>query len=295
MHSIYRAFSLLTCTLLFAFPLLSREVSPVVSTGWLAQNLTNPKVIVVDIRSGVQYQKGHIPGAVHVPFENWTVTDNQLAMELPSDEVLRELIARTGIGNDSIVVVVNDFGSDFSRADATRVAWTCIVAGVKNTAVLDGGYDLWMKDNRSVTTDPVRPDALEYSGHIDRSLVVLKNDVLHKIGESIIVDNRTPEDYFGITSEPGHIKSAVNLPTPWVYSSDGRFRNKEVLQKMASGVVGSDKSEEVIVYCGVGGYASTWWFLLTQMLGYQNVRLYDGSIQEWIADPDAPVETYRWD
>jgi thiosulfate/3-mercaptopyruvate sulfurtransferase len=63
---------------------------------------------------------------------------------------------------------------------------------------------------------------------------------------------------------------------------------------MASGVLGADKSKEIVVYCGVGGYSSTWWFLLTQILGYQNVKLYDGSFEEWSKDPKAPVESYRW-
>ena len=111
----------------------------------------------------------------------------------------------------------------------------------------------------------------------------------------MIVDARIPEEYFGITLKEGHIKSAVNLPTPWVFTSAGTFLEIRSLEAMAENVIGTDRSKEVIVYCGVGGYASTWWFLLTQMLGYRNVRVYDGSIEEWIQDPDAPLSTYRWD
>jgi thiosulfate/3-mercaptopyruvate sulfurtransferase len=288
------AFLLLISFLLVPLSLFSREIPPIVSSEWLEQNRDNPKVIIVDIRDSENYRKGHIPGAVNTPYSLWAVVNNGLLLELPSDEALRDLLGKSGIKSDSAVVVVNKFDSDFSRADATRVAWTCIVAGVKNAAVLDGGYERWMSGNKPVTTNQINPEMGEYSEPINRSLVALKSYVLGNIGKSVLVDNRTPEDYFGITSGPGHIKSAVNLPTPWAFTSDGRFRNKEDLERMANGVVGEDKSKEIIAYCGVGGYASTWWFLLTQLLGYHNVKLYDGSIQEWLEDPSAPVTAYRW-
>lgn len=288
------AFLLLISLLLVPLSLFSREIPPIVSSEWLEQNLDNPKVIVVDIRDSENYRKGHIPGAVNTPFSLWAVPNNGLSLELPSDEALRDLLGKSGIKSDSAVVVVNKFDSDFSRADATRVAWTCILAGVKNAAVLDGGYERWMSDNKPVTTNQVNPEMGEYAEPIDRSLVALKSYVLGKIGKSVLVDSRTPEDYFGITSGPGHIKSSVNLPTPWVFTSEGRFRNKEDLERMANGVVGEDKSKEIIIYCGVGGYSATWWFLLTQLLGYHNVKLYDGSIEEWLKDPSAPVTAYRW-
>jgi thiosulfate/3-mercaptopyruvate sulfurtransferase len=129
---------------------------------------------------------------------------------------------------------------------------------------------------------------------VSRSAVASKDHVLRRIGKSVIVDTRVPEEYFGATSKQGHIKSAVSLPTPWIFTDEGVFRNERELQRMAEGVLGKNKSKEVILYCDVGGYASTWWFLLTQMLGYQNVKVYDGSIQEWIKDPGAPLTAFSW-
>ncbi len=294
MHRTSATHAVPVCLLWISTLLFSQDVPPIVSTEWLAQNLSHPKMVVVDIRNEDQYKKGHIPGAIHAPYDRWAVNSSDLAMELPSDESLRDLLGKLGIQKDSIVVVINRFDSEFSRADATRVAWTCIVAGVENAAVLDGGYNRWLKENKRVSTDAPIPKPVQFSAQINRSVVVSKRDVLHRIGKSIIVDTRTPEDYFGITSKPGHITSAVNLPTPWAYDAEGQFRSPEDLEAMARGVIGSDKSKEVIIYCGVGGYASTWWILLTQMLGYRNVKLYDGSIQEWMKDPDAPCTSYSW-
>jgi thiosulfate/3-mercaptopyruvate sulfurtransferase len=286
----------LTVPVLFVFAAAasSRDVSPFVSTDWLAQNLSDSRVVVLDIRTAGQFKKGHIPGSLNTPLSLWAVNNNGLSLELPSDEALRELLGKSGISPASIAVVVTRTETDFSRADATRVAWTCIVAGVKNVAVLDGGFNKWAKENRTVSTEVTNAKPTIFAGAMDRSTLASKRYVLSKIGKSILVDARTPEDYFGVTSKPGHIKGAVNMPTPWVFSSDGTLIREEDLRSIAAGVLGTDKSKEVIVYCGVGGYASTWWFVLTQMLGYRNVKLYDGSMEEWLKDPSAPVSTYSW-
>ncbi len=288
------------CSVLMILGLLSlpalwaRDIAPIVSTDWLEQNLKDSRISIVDIRTAVQYQKGHIPRSVNTPLSLWAPASNALSLELPSDEALRDIVGKAGISLASLVVIVTRTETDFGRADATRVAWTCKVAGLENVAVLDGGFSKWARENRAISTDSAAVRALTYSGAIDRSSVASKAYVLNKIKKIIIADNRTPEDYFGISSKSGHIMGAVNLPTPWAFATDGTFRNKEELSSMAAGVLGSDNSKQIVVYCGVGGYASTWWFLLTQVLGYKNVKLYDGSFEEWSKDPRAPVQYYRW-
>jgi thiosulfate/3-mercaptopyruvate sulfurtransferase len=274
--------------------LWSRDIAPIVTTDWLEQNLKDSRISILDIRTAAQYQKGHIHGSVSTPLSFWAPAGNNLSLELPSDEALRDILGKSGISLASLIVIVTRTETDFGRADATRVAWTCKVAGLENVAVLDGGFSKWAREKRALSTDNAGGLALTYSGTIDRSSVASKTYVLNKMKGIIIADNRTPEDYFGISSKSGHIKGAVNLPTPWAFASDGTFRNKEELSSMAAGVLGSDNSKQIVVYCEVGGYASTWWFLLTQVLGYKNVKLYDGSFEEWSKDPKAPVQTYRW-
>jgi thiosulfate/3-mercaptopyruvate sulfurtransferase len=273
-----------------------RDILPIVSTNWLSQNLGNAKIIVLDIRSAEQYKKGHILGSISAPLNVWAVESKGLNLELPSDSALTDLLGKLGIkdGVSNSVVVVGRVETDFGRADATRVAWTCMVAGLKNVAVLSGGYTKWKKENRSVSTDMPNPASVVYKGMPNRSWVASKGYVLSRIGKSIVVDTRVPEEYFGVTLKPGHIKSAVNLPTPWVFTADGVFKDETDLRAMAKGVLGKSASKEVLVYCGVGGYASTWWFLLTQVFGYKNVKLYDGGMEEWMQDPNAPVGIYSW-
>ena len=282
--------------LLILFPVMGfpRDIPPVVSTDWLANSLQNSSLVILDIRNPDQYKKGHIPGSINSPFENWAVERNGLSLELPSDEALRDLLGKSGIRSESIVLVVNRNETDFTRSDAVRVAATCTIAGVRNAAVLDGGYTRWRKESKPVTTEPSNERSAAYGGTVDRSSFVSRDYVLSRIGKSIIVDNRTPEDYFGIGKARGHIPSALDLPTPWVFNSEGLFNKPELLRAMAEGVVGKNTSSEIICYCDVGGYAAVWWFLLTQMFEYRNVKIYDGSMEEWIKDPKDPITPYSW-
>ena len=118
-----------------------------------------------------------------------------------------------------------------------------------------------------------------------------------RIGRSVIVDARDAEEYFGVTVDPfagkaGHIPTARSLPARWLWEADGTYKQAELLARMAAGVAGQSKHEEILVYCGVGGYASAWWFVLTQMLGYTDVRIYDGSAEAWAKDNTMVL--YSW-
>ncbi len=288
------AIGIAACALTQTLAARSRDIPAIVSPDWLAKNLGDPRIVVLDIRSGDQYKKGHIPGAINVPLTLWAVTKNGLSLELPPDDALNTLIRKTGMDAGSFPVVVNRVDTDFSRADMTRVAWTCAIAGIENAAVLDGGYNRWIREIKTLSSEEVNAKPSAYAMKMNRNLMALKEYVLEKIGKSILVDTRLPEEYFGIALKPGHIKSAVSLPAPWAFAADGTFRKEEDLLAMASGVIGTNRSREIILYCGFGGYACTWWFLLTQVFGYQNVRVYDGSMEEWVKDPADPVSAYTW-
>jgi thiosulfate/3-mercaptopyruvate sulfurtransferase len=228
--------------------------------------------------------------------KQWVVASGGLTLELPTDAVLSQLLGKLGIrdGNSKWVVIVNKTETDFGRADATRVAWTCMTAGMRHVAVLSGGYSKWAKEDRPKSDAATIPLTVDFQEVPDKSIIATKNHVRNRLGKAIILDARIPEDYFGISSKPGHIKGAINLPTPWVFTPDGAFREEADLQAMVLGVLGRDTSKEVLVYCGVGGYASTWWYLLTQLFGYKNVKVYDGSMEEWIKDQAAPTSTFTW-
>jgi thiosulfate/3-mercaptopyruvate sulfurtransferase len=279
---------------------LARDINPFVSADWLGANAKTPGLILIDIRSAAEYKAGHIPGSLHVGFDLWTVNKNNLLRELSSDDELLRLVGLAGIKDNSKVVVVGKGESDFDRADAIRVAWTLLVAGIKNVSVLDGGFPKWLQNKKPITTDSATPSPGEYKGKINASTTASKPYLLSRIGKSIILDARTPEVYFGVTVEsfapqPGHIRSALNLPAPWAYTKDGLLKSHSELESMADAVIGAgNKSKGIVVYCGVGVYASVWSYILTEALGYEDVKVYDGSMQEWIMDPAGPISVFGW-
>ncbi len=276
-----------------------RKIDPIVSTEWLAANL-NKGIKVLDLRNTDAYVAGHIVSSVNSPVDGWWVTRDNLLLELPEEEDLRAKIGELGINSVSRIVLANTAENDFDRAQTNRVAWTLIYAGVANVAILDGGYTKWLAEGREFSQEAVTAQINVYNGRFNRSVLASKSFVASHMFYSRIIDARIPEDFFGVTNPPefseksGHIAGAVNLPTPWVFTSEGLYKDSEIIATMARGVVGLPSYRKNIVYCGVGGFAATWWYLLSEVLEYPHTSLYDGSIQEWTLDPRAPVQKYTW-
>ncbi len=297
---------LLILFLLIPLAAVAEEFSPIVSTDWLQENLNNPKLIIVDIRKVEDYRTAHIPGAISLFYGTWAVKRGDIDNQLPEDDELVDLLSSAGISPDSIVVVAGATESGPDRVNATRVAWTLKYAGVKTVGVLDGGHNKWIvREKRPVSTEAVKPKAKSYRGTFNKDVFASKDYVMAHVGKALIVDVREPEFFNGKNKLPfvakaGRIAGAVNLPTAQVFDKypPGEhletccytFKDDAQLKNMASGVVGSDLSRKIIVYCDTGRVASAWWFILHEVLGYKNVRNYDGSMQEWSKDPNAKIE-----
>jgi len=299
-------------------PQPSRDIEPIVSTNWLEGNLGAEDLVILDVRSPDEYTAGHIPDSINVPIafpvSAWTAMRGDIFYEVPPAEELFDTIGNAGITGDSLVVVVGRTADSplgpgvYAIADGTRVAITLIYAGIRNVAVLDGGFDQWAADGKTTSTELVTPTAVTYTGEVNEAMFVSKayveKKIRRKFGAPVILDGRDPEFYFGIGMEPfytraGHIPGATCLPAPyfWTFTDGiGTYKDAEVLEDMASGAVGKRMfSKEIIVYCGVGGYASTLWFVLHEVAGYKDVKIFDGSAQEWTLDPGAPVVVYKWE
>jgi len=300
------------------FPVFGRELSPIVFTDWLSAH--GAEVVILDIRSPADYAAGHIPGSINEPFvtafdpacrgpsSNWIIGSKDcLWLQLPETGDLFKTIGNLGIKKDSLVVIVTAPNPNeppyFGLANATRVADTLIYAGIKNVAILDGGYPKWVAEGKPVSKDPAIATPAKYQAKVNKEMFISMEYVRKHAGKAVIIDARDAEVYFGVTIEPfapraGHIPTATSLPTPWMWKSnpDGTYayRDKSTLGAMASGVIGKHRDKEIIVYCGVGGYASSWWFVLTQVLGYDNVRIFDGSAQEWVMKKYDMVP-YQWE
>jgi thiosulfate/3-mercaptopyruvate sulfurtransferase len=299
---------------------MARTIEPLVSTAWLEAHLghTAPAagrapgasgpgagaLVIVDIREPRLYEAGHVPGSISIPFSpmsDWAVSDDELLMELPPDGDLFRLLGDWGLAPDSAVVLVGTVepgpAPPYALSDAPRVAATLFYAGVTDVGILDGGYPRWATEGRPATSDAPAVVPLRYAGSADKDMFVATEYVRAHLGEALLVDGRDTDQYFGVTPCPfagvgGHIPTARSLPAPWMWNDDGTYKPVEVLRGMAEGVLGPDRDQQIIAYCGVGGYASAWWFVLAQILGYRNVKIYDGAAEAWVKS-DSMV-SYAW-
>jgi thiosulfate/3-mercaptopyruvate sulfurtransferase len=274
--------------LLLCIPAAALAADPVVTTEWLQANLS--KVTVVDIRKVEDYNAGHIPGAINAFYGVWAIQKGGLLNELPADDDLKDVLSANGIEPATQVVVVGKTDTPSDRADMTRVAWTLRYAGVESAAVLSGGMNKWVAENKPVSKDAVKPKAKPYRGKFNKQFFANKAYMTGAMGKALIVDVREPDFYTGakkldFVAKPGRVKGAVNLPTmSKVFNADGTFKSKAELEAIAKPVVGADLNKEIIVYCDSGKVCTVWWLLLSDMLGYKNVKAYDGSAQEWSKD-----------
>ena len=300
----------------------SREIDAIVSTQWLEDNLSDPDLVILDVRNPDEYAGGHIPGAINSPewmwYTSYPFVDPPPWLELPAVDDLFATIGAAGITGDSLVVIVSrtvDSAAGpavYAVAGASRVAVTLIYASVENVAILDGGYDKWVAEAKATSTVPVEPTPVTYEGEVNEAMFVSTDyveDVVNLgwwwrvLKRCVIIDARDADVYFGVTQEPwtpypGHIPSAKSLPVPWLWNAGAdyyTYKDADVLGDMAAGVAGKYlPPKETIVYCGVGGYASTAYFVLSEVLGYSNVKMYDGSAQEWTLAGN-PVVLYEWE
>jgi len=283
-----------------------RTIPALVGGEWLNSRLGSQDLVVLDVRPPEAYARGHVPGAVSEPFVvpacSWIEVRDGLLLEFPEQADLFATIGRLGIRSGTRVVVVSAPGpglpAAYGLAGATRVALTLIQAGVPDVAVLDGGHGGWARAGLPTTAVPATPVRVVHGGTARSDILVTRGYVEQRIGLVRILDNRDPDVYFGRATEEfadqaGHIATARSLPTPWIWNDDHTYAPREVLAGMAAGVLAQPTDHEVIVYCGVGGYASAWWFLLTQLLGHPSVRFYDGGAQEW--SRENTLVPHRWD
>jgi len=292
--------------LLLPAAVLAQGLSPIILPDDLAKSLKDPKVIVVDIRKVEDYKAGHIPGAIGIYYGNWAPGKGSMQNELPEDDDLIDLLSVNGIQPDSTVVVYGTTGTGADRVNVTRVAWTLKYAGVQKVSVLSGGIERWaVREKRELSTEVAKPKFKAYKGMFNKALLAKKDYVKSQLGKATIVDVRESAFFSGqqklpFVAKAGRIKGAVNLPTAQVFDKypPGEhmeqccwtYKDVAALKNMATGVVGNDLNKEIIVYCDSGRVASAWWFILSEVLGYKNVKSYDGSMEEWTKDETAPME-----
>lgn len=282
-----------------ATPVLAAE--PLVSAGWLEAHLKDANVAVLDIRSAVDgggkdaYARGHIPGSVHSDYgkAGWRVPRNNVPFMLPPVVELEKLIGELGIGNDTHVVIVpagvhaTDFGA------AARIYWTLKTAGIANVSILDGGFAAWQAGGLAVEQGARAPSPKIFTATYNKKLGAEDDEVvaLQQNGKATLIDARPEAFFLGKQKVPaaasyGHIPGAINLDSASFYdAAANRLKPRAVLASIASGIPEGPS----VAYCNTGHWAATDWFVLHELLGRKDVRLYDGSMVEWTSHAERPV------
>ena len=271
-----------------------------VSTDWVAEHLKDPKVRIIESNEDpLLYPSGHVPGAVHV---DWTSDLNdQLRRDYITRERFEALMSRIGATNDTTVV----FYGDKNNWWATYAFWVFQLFGHTNAKVMDGGRVKWQKENREMTRDVPSYPKTQYkaSERNDTPHRAYRDDVhAHLKKQGQLVDVRSPEEYAGTRMHMpdypnegalrgGHIPGAKSVPWARAINPDeGTFKPAVELKKLYLEEQQLSPDKETIAYCRIGERSSHTWFALKYLLGFKNIRNYDGSWTEWGNMVNVPIE-----
>jgi thiosulfate/3-mercaptopyruvate sulfurtransferase len=268
-----------------------------VSTDWVEEHVGDPNVRIIEVDEDTSaYDKGHISGAVGW---NWS-TDLHTAVgrEYVSQQELSELLSAAGVAPGTTVVLYGGNNNWF----AAYAYWILKLRGFDDVRLVDGGRKKWELESRELTQDvpSFDPTGFAIAGAERPEIRAFRDEVISKIGQVGLVDVRSPEEFRGEklapdhlpqeqSQVPGHVPGAANIPWVKAANDDGTFRSADELRELYA-AEGITSDREVIAYCRIGERSSHTWFALQELLGFPNVKNYDGSWTEYGSLVGAPVE-----
>jgi len=271
-----------------------------VSTDWLAANLEDPSIRIVESNEDVLlYETGHIPGAVHIDWRR--DLQDATVRDYISPESFAELASQNGITPSTTVV----FYGDKSNWWACYALWAFQLFGHEKVKVLDGGRDKWKAEGKPLTREKTVVSKTEYpvpAKRRDAEIRAFYDDaLLHSQRSLPLVDVRSPGEFKGdVTHMPeypqegvlrgGHVPGAKSVPWKRAANEDSTFKSADELRAIYEGEIGLKPEDDVVAYCRIGERSSHTWFVLKYLLGYEKVRNYDGSWTEWGNRVRSPIE-----
>jgi thiosulfate/3-mercaptopyruvate sulfurtransferase len=269
-----------------------------VSTDWLEEHLHDEGVRLIEVDEDTSaYEKGHIPGAVAW---NWTSDlHTKVGRDYLDQAGFAELLSSAGVGPETTVVLYGGNNNWF----AAYAYWLLKLRGFDRVKLLNGGRKKWELESRELTNEVPSYERTDLTiGGAERPQIrALRDDVIGKVGGATgFVDVRSPEEYRGEklapdhlpqeqSQVPGHIAGAANIPWAKAANDDGTFKSADELRELYE-AEGITPDREIVAYCRIGERSSHTWFALQELLGYANVKNYDGSWTEYGSLVGAPVE-----
>ncbi|WP_019144620.1 sulfurtransferase [Aeromicrobium massiliense] len=273
---------------------MSRE-NALVTADWVEQHLDDPKVVLVEVDEDTEaYDKGHIPGAVKLDWKK--DLQDGVRHDFVGQEALEALLSAKGVANDDTIVLYGGNNNWF----AAYAYWYLTYYGHENLRLLDGGRKKWELESRELTTDVTDRPATTYTAKAPNDDIrAYRDEVVEAIGAKNLIDVRSPDEYAGRLLAPahlpqeaaqigGHIPTAGNVPWSKAANDDGTFKSDDELKELYAGA-GLDEGKDTIAYCRIGERSSHTWFVLSEILGYPNVKNYDGSWSEYGSLRGVPV------
>jgi thiosulfate/3-mercaptopyruvate sulfurtransferase len=260
----------------------------VVTTEWVGSHLDDPDLVVAESDEDVLlYDTGHVPGAVKLDWH--TELNDSVTRDYVDGAGFARLMSRKGISRDTTLVLYGDKNNWW----AAYALWVCSLFGHPDLRLMDGGRAKWIAEGRPVSTDvPQRPQGIyPVIDRDDGQIRAFQDEVLAHLGKPMI-DVRSPGEYTGellhMPDYPqegalrgGHIPGARNIPWSRAAAEDATFRTRAELEAIYAGEAELRPDDDVVVYCRIGERSSHTWFVLHHLLGYPQVRNYDGSWTEW--------------
>ncbi len=284
-------------------PVTHDTMGTLVTTEWLSQHLDDPNMVILDctvrmvpgesggmqsVSGRADYERSHIPSAAFADLMgDLSDPDSPMSFALPAPEQFRAAMSALGVGDDTRVVLYDGFNSVW----AARVWWMLKWIGFDQAAILDGGLKAWIAEGRQVSSEPSTYKKRKLTLKPRPELIAGRDEVFAAINDDAVslIDAMPEAHYRGemaMYDRPGHIPSAVNISSMSLIDESGHYRSHDDLAAMFDG----DRKARAITYCGAGVAASSDAFVMLR-LGFENVAVYMGSLQEWTADPDLPLVT----
>ncbi len=281
--------------LLFVFSAHAAE--PLLTAQAVQASLASPQTVVLDIRDPKSYAAGHIAGALNAPYGSWRGPASNPG-ELPSIENLTKLVQRLGLTPDTHIIVTSSGKDDTDFGAAARVYWTLKVLGLQKLSILNGGLKAWQAAGYALDNQTVNVQTSSFVPTINQRMIATRDEVAAKVqaGQAQLVDARPVAFFEGSTRHtaakvPGTLKGAVNVEhSTWFEpNSSAVVSASEAKKLVASTSVNTD--QDTVSFCNTGHWAATNWFVLSELVGQQNVKLYSGSMVDWTqADGALPMD-----